>query len=274
MVQLFRTVHPQPNEDAWLLGMHAQRKAKDMGMVRGCGSGMMDGTMADTTARSIDLLRATDLFATLDEAAAARLVRHVGRRRYRAAEVIFHEGDPADRLHVIDRGRVRIIVASEDGREGTLAVLAAGDAFGELAFLDGAPRSATAIALEPTQTVTLDRSGFEALLDEDPAIRRAVLATIAGWLRRLTSQVADLHFLDLRGRVVATLVRLARDVDPEGVRVTLPPLTQSELAALVAGTRQRVNGVLADLVREGLIEQDGRRVTIGDVEALAERTTW
>jgi CRP/FNR family cyclic AMP-dependent transcriptional regulator len=229
---------------------------------------------ASARERSVELLRSTDLFGSLDEAAAARLARDAGRRRYRAGEILFHEGDPGDRLHVIDTGRVRLVLTSEDGREGTLAVLGPGDAFGELVLLDGAPRSATALALEATETLTLDRAAFEALLDEDPAIRRAVLATVARWLRRLTSQVADLHFLDLRGRVVSTLVRLARDGEPAEGSVTLPPLTQSDLAALVAGTRQRVNAVLADLVREGLIAQDGRRITIPDVEALAERTTW
>ena len=106
-------------------------------------------------------------------------------------------------------------------------------------------------------------------------MRGAVLANVARWLRRLTSQVADLHFLDLHGRVIATLVRMARELEPEADGpVTLPPLTQSELAALVAGTRQRVNAVLADLVREGLISPEGRRITIADVEELAERTTW
>ena len=128
---------------------------------------------------------------------------------------------------------------------------------------------------EPCRPATLDHDAFGALLDEDPAIRRAVIGNVARWLRRLTAQVADLHFLDLRGRVASTLVRMARDSGPqEGGPVTLPPLTQSDLAALVAGTRQRVNAVLADLVREGLIEQDGRRITIPDVERLAERTTW
>jgi CRP/FNR family transcriptional regulator, cyclic AMP receptor protein len=235
----------------------------------------MQQAQSPGAARAIDLIRASDLFSSLDEAAAARIASHVAWRRYRADEVVFHEGDAADRFHVIDRGRVRIIVSSEDGREGTLAVLKAGDAFGELALLDGTSRSATAIALEPTETVTLDRDAFESLLAEDPVILKAVLANVARWLRRLTSQVADLYFLDLRGRVVSTLVRMARETEPGDVTaVTLPPLTQSELAALVAGTRQRVNGILADLVREGLISQDGRRITIPDVESLAERTTW
>lgn len=225
-------------------------------------------------ARAFELLRATDLFRSVDDAAATRLVHHVGCHRYTPGEMIFHEGDPGDRLHVIDTGHVRITISSEDGREGTLAVLGPGDAFGELSLLDGAPHSATAQAIEATETVTLDRPAFDRLVDEDPAVSRAVLVAVARQLRRLTSQVADLHFLDLRGRVVATLVRIAREVAPgQDTEVSLPPLTQSDLAALVAGTRQRVNQTLADLQREGLIRQDGRRITVVDVERLAEHTT-
>jgi CRP-like cAMP-binding protein len=224
-----------------------------------------------TRERTIRLLRASDLFRSLDDEAGARVARYAVRRRYRADEVVFHAGDPGDRLHVIDSGRVRIAIMSPDGREGTLSILGPGDAFGEIVLLDGAPRSATAVALDATETVTLERAAFDALIEADAVIRRAVLAGVARWLRRLTDQVSDLHFLDLRGRLASTLVRLARDAEPDASgEVTLPPLTQSELASLVAGTRQRVNGALADLAREGLIRQDGRRITIVDVERLAE----
>lgn len=226
-------------------------------------------------ATAIELLRATDLFRSLDSEAASRLARYVARRRFGADETIFHEGDPGDRLHVIDKGRVRIIIASADGREGTLAVLRGGDSFGELTLLDGAPHLATARTLEATETVTLERKAFDTLLDEDSAVRRAVLHSIAQQLRRLTSQVADLHFLDLRGRVIAALVRLARGTEAsDHGAITLPPLSQSDLAAIAAGTRQRVNHILGGLERDALIERDGRRITVIDVERLAERTTW
>lgn len=219
-------------------------------------------------------LRASDLFRSLDDAAAARLARHLVRRRYRADEVVFHQGDPGDRLHVIESGRVRIGMEAEDGREGTLAILGHGKVFGELVLLDGAPRSATAIAMEPTVTVTLDRAAFRALVDEDPVIREAVLAGVARWLRRVTDQVIELHFLDLRGRVAATLVRIARESGTEAGPVELPALTQGEVASLVAGTRQRVNAVLGDLGREGLITYDGKRIIVLDVDQLDRRIGW
>jgi CRP/FNR family transcriptional regulator, cyclic AMP receptor protein len=227
-----------------------------------------DGVMRG---RTIEPLRASHLFCSLDDDALVRLALCAARRRYRADEVIFHAGDPGDRLHVIDRGRVRIAIQSADGREGTLSILGPGEAFGELALLDGDPRSATAITMEASETVTLDRVAFEALLDADRSMRRAVHAGLGRWLRRLTEQVADLHFLDVRGRVAATLVRLARETAPASERmVELPALTQSDLASLVASTRQRVNQTLADLVRDGLISQDGRRITVVDVARLAE----
>jgi CRP-like cAMP-binding protein len=219
-------------------------------------------------------LRSSDLFRSLDDEAATRLARRLVRRRYRTDEVVFHAGDPGDRLHLVDSGRVRIGMASEDGREGTLTILGPGTVFGELVLLDGAPRSATATAMEPTETLTLDRAAFLALLDEDRAIREAVLVGLARWLRRVTDQVSELHFLDLRGRVVATLVRLAREIGPADGPVELPPMTQSALASLVAASRQRVNGVLADLSRDGLIVADGKHITVPDVDRLAGQVTW
>ena len=192
-------------------------------------------------------MRASDLFRSLDDAAAARLARRLVRRRYRADEVVFHQGDPGDRLHVIETGRIRIGMGAEDGREGTLTILGPGAVFGELVLLDGAHRSATAVALEPTTTVTLDRAAFRALVDEDAAIREAVLAGVARWLRRLTDQITELHFLDLRGRLAATLVRMAREhgagrwpgraaaAHPGGARVARrghPPARQRRLGEL------------------------------------------
>ena len=219
--------------------------------------------------RALTTLRRCDLFRSLGDEAVSRLGRHLVRRRYRKGEVVFHQGDPGVRLHVIATGRVRVGIESDDGRAGTLTVLGPGAMFGELVLLDGAPRSAGATAIEATETVTLDRASFRRLVDEDPEIREAVLVGVARWVRRLTDQMTELHFLDLRGRVAATLVRLAKDAGavPHGP-VTLPPLTQGDLASLVAATRQRVNEALGELARDGLISIDGRRTTIPDLAAL------
>lgn len=215
-----------------------------------------------------------ELFGTGGPAAAETVTRLIVRRRFAGGEVIFHQGDPADRVHIIESGSVRITIASVDGREGTLAILGPGWVFGEAALVDGGHRSAGAVALEPVVTATLDRGALAALADEQPAIREAVMEGLGRWMHQLTDQIAELHFLDLRGRVAATLVRLARTAGRAGGPVTLPPVTQAELASLAASTRQRVNAALGELVRDGLIAYDGRRITVCDVDALARRVHW
>ncbi len=232
----------------------------------------MSGTRIEGSALQRDVvgpLRSTELFSSLSQDAAERLARHLVRRRYRRDEVLFHLGDAGDRLHLIESGRVKIGLASEDGREGTLTLLGPTDVFGELVLLDGAPRSATATAIEPTVTLTLDRPTFRGLIDDDAEIRDAVLVGLARWLRRVTDQVADLHFLDLRGRVCSALLRLAGDDALDtGTPIELPAITQAQLAALAAGTRQRISVTLAELVDDRTIEYDGKTITVLDFGRL------
>ena len=198
------------------------------------------------------------------------------RRRYRRNEVIFHEGDPGDSLHVLVEGRVKITRMSAEGNEAIVVVLAPGDTFGELVLLDGAVRSATATAIEPTETVTMTRADFAALVEGSSAFRWHVLGGIAHRIRRLTDQLAEAHFLDLAGRLALQLTRLAEEQAP-GQVVDVPlrtSLTQSDLAAMVGGTRQRVNQILGDFDDEGLIRNEGGRLVVCDVERLQRRAGW
>ena len=230
----------------------------------------IDTSVEDLAVRS---LRRCPLFAHPDTAALATLARSLRRRRFRRNEVIFHQGDPGDSLHVVVTGAVKILLPSPDGEEAIIATLRPGDFFGELSLLDGAPRSATATALEPTETLALPRSTFQALLDRDAALRNALLASVARELRRLTGHVEELHFLDLAGRLATRLSRLALEVDPGAAgSVTLEwPYTQSELAAMIGGTRQSVNKLLSELVDEGLVRIEPDALVITDLEALARR---
>ena len=138
-----------------------------------------------------EALASIPFFAGLDHAS----LEHVGRgmrvRRFRRGEVIFHLGDPGDALFIVTSGAIKIMLPSDTGDEAILATLRAGDVFGELALLDGAPRSATAAALEPTETLVLPRQRFRELLDTQPAVRDALLASLAAELRRLTFLRAD-----------------------------------------------------------------------------------
>ena len=210
-------------------------------------------------------------FAGLDTADLERVAAGTRTRRFRRGEVIFHAGDPGDALFIILAGEVKIALPSDEGDEAILATLHEGDVFGELAVLDGAPRSATATALVATETVILPRDRFRELIATVPAARDALLASLAGELRRLTTHVEDLHFLDMTGRLAARLVRLAREAGPPGsdgsirLRATL---TQAELASMVGCTRQSVNKLLGQFSDDGLVRVDRDGIFVLDMAGL------
>ena len=220
-----------------------------------------------------EALRACRLFAGLDHAGIAVVVAALRARRFRRGEVIFHEGDPGDSLSIVSKGSVKILVTPEDGAEpAILTTIGPGGFFGELALLDGEPRSATAVAVGPTETFVLRRDAFDRLVDEQPAIRHALLAALAHEVRRLTAQLEDLHFLDLPGRLARHLLREIQASDgalPRG-EVRLPwPYTQGELAGMIGGSRQSVNRLLADFVAQGVLRFEGDELVIPDPRRLA-----
>ena len=230
--------------------------------------------MADTVATEFatDALRRCRLFALVDEESLGLCAASLRVRRYRKNETIFHQGDPGNSLYIVESGSVKIVLPSPEGEEGAIiATLGRGEFFGELALLDGAPHSATAVAIEPTQTLVLGREAFDALIETQPGLRRALFAGLAAELRRLTDHVEDLYFLDLPGRLASSLVRRARQQHPgTSIDVRLEwPFTQSELAAMVGGTRQSVNRLLVDMSSRGLIRIEGDSLVIPDVERLA-----
>ncbi|MDN5854438.1 MAG: cyclic nucleotide-binding domain-containing protein, partial [Actinomycetia bacterium] len=123
----------------------------------------------------------------LDEAARRRLLAAGEPRRFARREVVFHEGDPGDALHLILEGRVAVRVTTPLGDTATLSLLAAGDAFGELALLDpDARRSATVVALETVRTLALRRTALFAIRAQHLEIDRFLTATLAGYVRRLS----------------------------------------------------------------------------------------
>lgn len=217
-------------------------------------------------------LAATPFFAGVGPDVRERVAADMRTRRFRRGEVIFHVGDPGDALFIIVSGDVKISLPSDSGDEAILTTLHAGEAFGELALLDGAPRSASATAIGPTETMVLPRDRFRELIATEAAIRDALLASIAGELRRLTTHVEELHFLDITGRLAARLVRLARDggtpLEPgPGIRLR-KSLTQGDLAAMVGCTRQSVNKLLGQFTEDGLVRLERDGIVIVDLDRL------
>ncbi len=230
--------------------------------------------MADD--QTLTLLLRCPLFTGAEAEDLQDVVRHVRHRRFRRGEVIFHEGDPGDALHVVTSGAVKIVLSSDEGEEAIIATLHPGDFFGELSLLDGAPRSATATAVEATETLSLPRDTFLEEIGRSTSLRDCLLRSLAAELRRLTGHVEELHFLDLSGRLASRLVHLARDVEPAPERTADGrlearlewPFTQSDLAAMIGATRQSVNRLLVDLVDRGLVRIERETLVIPDLERL------
>jgi CRP/FNR family transcriptional regulator, cyclic AMP receptor protein len=204
------------------------------------------------------------------------LATQMSEQRYRAKNLIFQEGDLGDDLYLVESGIVRITMESREGDQAILGEVHPCETFGELGILDGAPRSATATAWVETTAFRLPGRAFRELIQTDPGFRQSVLVGLADEVRRANRNVGELHFLDVRGRLASRLAALAREAAPGRDRdVRLEPrFSQSEFASMVGATRQSVNRAFADLENDGLIEVQGRQITIRDVAALGVRGTY
>lgn len=216
-----------------------------------------------------DLLRQTTLFAGLTDAELQTLALDLRRHTFAAGVILFHRGAPGNTLYLMESGRVRIFLLSEAGQEITLNFHGPDECFGELALLDGLPRSAGAVTLEPTVVYTLHREDFLRHLRAHPHIAESILAMLSHRLRQLTDYTETLAFFDVYDRVVAKLLDLAARYGVAGDDILIDlPLTQSELATWVVASRERVNKALGLLRDRGLINVDGKQITILDPDGL------
>lgn len=213
------------------------------------------------------------LFANLDAESLGELSSVVRRRGFRAGEVIFHRDDPGQVLYVIREGKVKITINSPEGHEVVLAVFGPGDYFGELALLDGQPRSASAVALDDVEAFALQRSDFIKAVMSHPRIAIQVMNVLSRRLRQTDTMIEDLLFLDVHGRVAKKLLDLAElhgVRTPEGILIDMR-LTQSDLAALVGASRESVNKVMGYFVAKRFLSTEKRKITILRLADLRRR---
>jgi CRP-like cAMP-binding protein len=220
----------------------------------------------------MDVLRNVSLFDRLADEELEHLADCLGKRVFGKGVIIFHADSPGETMYIIESGRVRIFALSESGQEICVNVYGPGDVFGEMAVLDGLPRSAGAVAVEDTVVLTLHRYDVMQTIDRCPAMAWSIIQVLSARLRYTTDYAEDLAFLDVTGRVAARLLELA---DRYGVQRGLYDavqigleMTQGELASWVGSSRESVNKVLRRMQDKGLIEMDGQRITILDRRGL------
>ncbi len=211
------------------------------------------------------------LLAPLSPEDQARVIAAARPRHYARGEVLFHEDDPGDCMHLIRSGRVAIRVSTPTGETLTLAVLRPGDAFGELAAMGREHRrTATAVAWEPVESLTVSGADFEALCREHPSIEKLVISLLTERVDRLSQRLLEALYVGVDRRVYRRLVDLC-DIYGDDGPTTIIPVTQDDLAGLVGASRPTINQVLQRLDEQGLVRVGRGRIEVLDAEALERR---
>lgn len=225
--------------------------------------------MATSPIDILATLRQAPITGELDDPSLRRLAQASVVRRLQRGQVLFVEGEASQSFYMVCQGHLRVLRRSDEGNELVLSVSGPGDSIGELSVFDGAPRSATVEAIEPSVVLAIPHVHLRALLMASPASLMAVVASLADIVRRLTGSTSDLIFLDLPHRIARYLMTHAVAHDDGSAHVDLT-MSQSGMAALLGVARQSYNTALNGLVHDDLIRIDGRRIEIDDLQALRD----
>ncbi len=218
-----------------------------------------------------DFLRQTTLFADLQTNELNAIAKDMIKKQYRQGEIIFREGDPGQVLYLIKSGQVRIFVNGLDGSETSVILFGRpGDIFGELAVIDGLPRSATAVALGDTILYIMRREQFREHMRRCPQLSLNFMKELSRRVRYNTMQMDSLASLPVPQRLARKLMELAQDygqVQKDGVFIDML-LTQGNIASLIGATRESTNKSLRDFRKRDWIRLEQGHITILDSDAL------
>jgi CRP-like cAMP-binding protein len=215
-------------------------------------------------------LRKVPLFADLSERELKFLAERAVPRQFETGKVVLSEGEPCEGLFIIESGAVKVFKVSADGREQVLTIEGPGGTVAELPVFDGGDYPASAAALSKSSLLLVSTRDFQALCLEHPRVALKMLKVMATRLRKLVGIIEELSFTTVRHRLAVLLLRLAeRKGKPtaRGIELTLRASNQ-ELAAHVGTVRELVSRNLSRLQAAGIIQLDGKKVVIPDLEAL------
>lgn len=217
-----------------------------------------------------DNIRLRPFLRALTTIETQELFRGARTRRFQAGEVVFRKDDPGDGLYGVVRGRIMIVTESPEGKELILNKHDPGELFGEIALLDGAGRSATAMAYEASELLFLSRDNFLTFIKARPDAMIRIITLLCARLRRATILVEDSVFLDASARLAKLVLTLLNDREPHADGKSKPALTiaQKDLALMLGVSREFVSKLLALWRESGIVEIGRRRLTVLDASAL------
>jgi len=210
---------------------------------------------------STTLLRSLPIFDTLDDLRLAPITQVAALRRAPRGSVVLREGDRTDNIYFVVNGGLKVLVSDEDGREVILSMLGPGELFGELGVLDDSSRSATVVATQNSDLVTIAKSDFQRCLMSNFDVSLFIMRGLAQRLRQADRKIESLALMDVYGRVARLLLDLAEDVD--GHKVVTKKLTKQDIAKMIGASREMVSRVMKDLQQQGLIDEADGRIALG-----------
>jgi CRP/FNR family cyclic AMP-dependent transcriptional regulator len=219
------------------------------------------------------LLKQVPLFRSLRPEDSRHIAELLQKHILRKGEVLFRNGEEGHSLYMITSGKIKIVRQSRDGGEMILAVISSGDFCGEMALLDGMPRSADAVAVEETHLYGLNRKDFLAYVMKNETAVKAILFALSKRLRKADDFLEDIFFLNVAARLSKKLVELAvsNGIREDGNGPIKLSVTQKDLAGMIGATRESVNKELRVLREKNLVSLSGNAILIQDVEALKKR---
>ena len=210
------------------------------------------------------ILKHVPLFAELADAELEIVAAASRQKRYPKGSIVFHEGDHGDYLCVILSGRVKVSLLGAHGREAIVRILERLDFLGEIALIDESPRSATVIAIDPTEVLEIARQPFLTLIQQQPAIALKVMTQLARAVRRADEQIRTLSMFDVHGRVLRCLLLMAMDTG-QGAKSRMllrPRPSVAEIARMVGCKRETVSRAMKTLRATGYISEVERGLAV------------
>ena len=215
-----------------------------------------------TTTVSTTVLKSVPLFGSFPEDQLRALAAMVTRRSAPRGSAIMHEGDPTDSLYIVISGRLKVMMGEADGKEVILSIIGPGEFFGEMGLIDDSPRSASVIAIEPCELLSVTKRAFKKCLEENIALAMAVMRVVVRRLREADRKIGSLAMLDVYGRVARLLLDMAETVN--GEKIVTKRLPKQDIAKMIGASREMVSRVMKDLEMSGYFEVRGSTIVLRD----------
>ncbi len=222
--------------------------------------------MATTVSTAV--LKAVPLFSSFPEDQLRMLAAVVTRRTATRSTTVMAGGDATDSLYIVLSGRLKVMMSDAEGKEVILSILGPGEFFGEMGLIDDSPRSASVVAIESCELLSIAKRDFKKCLAENFEMAMAVMRSLVRRLREADRKIGSLALLDVYGRVARLLLDMSETVD--GEKVVTKRLPKQDIAKMIGASREMVSRVMKDLQMGGYIEVRGSNIVLRDSIVLPE----